>query len=527
MTRSTEDLTSRNAEHEDTNCSNNNINSSNNSARNARMNQTESIERSPSCHVNVSRNIIILPKNYNPIAQLSTLESLQTFQAKTFSTTKKHPVEVPENGFTNPVFDDSMKTANNIQALRKTFKQIVGESRVEDLQVVGVLIVEIFLAAKMRAHGSCNKMTLSKRIEVCENLLKNDLRSIPICVQYPLKLLFGMFDGGKDQITDRGLPQPDANQLLEPILSNTLFPFPMQYYKVYAIMKMLYDFKQIGNLLELYTFFECDGKQCQKYETLDKTRIAFNRKISEVKIFACVAMGESLLQPIGNEQFNPVQLLLPHIIDLIHDDETSILAAWYMFDMIATALGPMDSQKYLLEPLLQLYNSNEDVVSDRANSNFKNRKAVKLYHHSFLLKLIVRFGLKCFLENFIPPIIEAVGGYKDNAFQSQPYHHHRDVRQTKARNLKISEADSSTLMSPDDRTDKTMSPSNDQDQDEVFVLDDSNGDEAKNAILKILDHFEIKSESGSLDLKLNYSSAFEVSRISFPPEHQKNCRNIS
>lgn len=434
-----------------------------------------------------------------------------------------------------------MKQKRQIQKqVKRNQKQITAENQTRDLQILGILILEIFLPGKMRAHGSCTtKMRLEQRISVCENILKNESRTIPGCVLYPLQLLFVLNE--TREVTEKGLPLPNAEQLLEPILSNTLFPFPVHYFRVYSIMRLLYNFNSVGKMLELYTFFECDGKNCTKFETLDKTRIAFQRKLAECKVKSSVGLIESLLQPIGHEQFSPVQLLLPHVIDLIVDDETSILAAWYLFDIVATALGPSESQKCLLGPILSLYEAETDERTIFLQSNdismkfstsnaFKSRKAVKLYHHSFLLKLIVRFGLKVFLENFVPPLIEAVGGYKDPQV-NQPYHLHNNARNSELRqsrsvtkNLRYSEATSvseTTVVSPDDLDEKTLSavsPSHDvpPNQEEVFEFEPESpgneieNDSEQNAIQKILDQLDIKSESGSFDLKLNYSTAFEV-----------------
>lgn len=584
MTRSTEDLS------RDRDCQPSSSNEASNSPRlrKSHQSQAESIERSPSCYhvpVNHNRHTIIMPKNYNPMSQLTALENLESFKLKTFHENdtvieKKISVRNVElkpkiksfqcteedtfgfSGFTNRIFSESYeaglvkdsKMMLNLQQKRllqkqakKTFKQMTLENRIKDLQLIGVLIMEIFLPGKLRAHGSCSDLKYDHRVEVCKSLLANDIRSIPACVQYPLQLLFGMLDTYRNEkwplITDKGLPMPNAELLLEPILSQTLFPFPVHYFRVYSVMKMLYNFNNVGKMLDIYTFYECDG-QCQKYETLDKTRTAFSRKLAECMVRSCVSLVESLLTTTGQEIFTPVQLLLPHVIDLVNEDETSILAAWYLFDIIATALGPKDTRKYLLQPILSLYEAENgdrrnslqkyDPLRRFSSSNvFKSRKAVKLYHHSFLLKLIVRFGLDCFLTNFVTPLIEAVGGYKDPQI-NLPYHtHHRrssniGPSRSMNKNLRFDSTDKrDSIMTPDESDEKTLSalspsmlnmPSTSTAGD-VFVFEsespnpanDDTDPEANNAaIQKILEQLDIKSETGSFDLKLNYSSAFEV-----------------
>ena len=314
-------------------------------------------------------------------------------------------------------------------------------------------------------------------------------------------------------------------------------------------------------MLDLYTFFECNGKECEKYEKLDRTRIHFNRKIAECKVNSCVSLVDGFLEPSGLEQFEAIEILLPHLIELIKNDDTSILATWHLFDTIAIALGTKNTQKYLLEPILQLYDSESFEMKNSSflgysqessamkftrSTTFKSKKSVKLYHHSFLLKLIVRFGLKCFLEHFIAPLVEAVGGYKDQDSENQ-YHLHETKsesifkRSRSCKNFKlttdssmdaISSTVSNTLVSPN-ASDKTLSPTisqhlplDDAPDEEMFAFEDdhhlrvrraSNLSEADVDVAKMMDNFEISS----IDLKLNHSQAEEATEELPGPEETK------
>lgn len=338
------------------------------------------IERSTSLHSNVlkTQNQIFLPKDFNPIAAIQAVENMEIFLSKTFYNnissenfphkTINYPTskastshDEGDNAFTNKIFSDHfeenlMKDTKRLHNLNhknlfvqnstRNYKQVISDHRSRELQVIACITVELFLANKLRPLGVGSMQTLDERIEACKNVLKIDFDLLPKCVQYPVKLLFSFNDKSDCIITDIGLPKPSPGQLLQPFLSNFLFPFPYGYLNVYSLLKSLQQYEAASKLLDIFTYFNCDGSNCRKYDSLDKQRTLYKRKIAECKVMACAAqVNERLLVPHGYEQFDLVNLVLPHIIDLLTTESTSILTAWFIFDSLASSLGPTKTQK--------------------------------------------------------------------------------------------------------------------------------------------------------------------------------------
>ncbi|XP_041978689.1 WD repeat-containing protein 81 [Aricia agestis] len=428
----------------------------------------------------MGKGVIYLPKEFNPAATIQSLETLDNFRTKCFFSRAedkdKHKENVSlnlcsveqepkaksvsdETAFTNHMFlasydhaylkkfDANLETVmkerkNRMFNTRYTtaagvYKQFISESRKQDMLVIGCLIVEIFLHHHMRPLR-LNNNNFQERYNNCRTVLKYNYNSLPKCVSYVASLILNVepptlnyrseLQPKREEniiVTDKGLTPPTPSQLLQPLLMQHLIPFPQNFHILYNLLSTLHEFELTSNELYVMYTYECDGLQCEKYQNVDKTKLYFVQRIAEGKIQACIAHLGILVNQVTNEnQFNFLDIFLQHYIQLLKNKDTSVLAAWHLFDTISKALGPAETKDKLLKHILNLY-EDDDYVYERTDHKVTDvdvyaiaglaskQKFVKLYHHIFLLQLMVRLGLRCFLDNFIQHLVEAVGGYKD------------------------------------------------------------------------------------------------------------------
>ncbi|XP_017887166.1 WD repeat-containing protein 81 [Ceratina calcarata] len=361
---------------------------------------------------------IILPKDYNPIAAIMHVETMHTFINKVSSQVYKPQIELHET-FTN-------------------YKQIVASGRIKEQQILGCLIVEIFLSNKFRSTWNVEKVSFAKRFTTCLNTLKMSADSLPKCVRNTVALLLQVdiipnsYNINNTEtidtpfryptITHMGLPPPSAHQFLQPILSGSLFPFSKYYKHLYNIVEMLQEYTSLVRELNFVMKSEDD------MDSVFKTKTKLLCKISECKVKAVARELEHLLFHTGIAREACLELIVPHVQQIMEEPYSCVLAAWYLFDPIAKALGPKDTAQTFLLPIMKLYengsfmdnSTHNEILSSALTAKFKT---TRLYHRNFLLKLMVRLGVRRFLENFITPLVEAVGGYRDYVQGSSSCNH--------------------------------------------------------------------------------------------------------
>lgn len=311
---------------------------------------------------------LVLPKDYNPLAALQEVEGLHTFTSQAF-------YEPPH--LTSTKSSSTSDTA--------AYRQAVASRRIREMQTLGCLVVELYLSHKLRALASISGLdshcTFEDRMQKCLTVLEREWSELPFSVKQAISLMLQVDENGKrsqvDQgldnltikyptITITGLPPPSAHQLLQPLIT-AAFPFPNYFEMLYSL------------LLTMYKLQKTDEKSAEK----------------QVEV---VAKELPTLLPLLDS--DGLDLLMPHIRELLCSSAATN-AAWQLFDPVSKALGPRSTTHLLLEPICALF---ENGGVSRA----------KLYHRSFLLKLIVRLGLQVFINNFATALVEAVGGYRDH-----------------------------------------------------------------------------------------------------------------
>lgn len=523
-----------------------------------------------------------MPKEYKPEGILDNLEKLHGFFSKTFcveqgkkfseaeTALENSKIDLDElsvqNAFTNRIFAEKfegklrkslvttksytfpMDNQNLLPYRSKTnantkkenqitcnYAEIVASRRVRELQVLGCLIAEIFMSRQLRCLKNCapHKVSFLQRLKSCKTAAKTYKNEIPPCIRDLLILLLDLDNENPNDfkypaVTDWGLPPPSAHLLLEPML-HSIICFPKHFPHLYSLISSLKHFSSVSEELKILYYFECNGQSCNEYENVERTRMLLAQNIGECKVKLCARNLEILLDDLNTTaDIETINILLPHIKNLIEDPSTSILSAWYLFDPFSRALGPQKTQQTLLQSILKLYENelNEYVA-------FFNNKIVKLYHHSFLLCLMVRLGLKCFLEHFITPLVEAVGGYRDYEQVEFTFHNHKERIIRKTSNLK-SMANEQTIIAQgeDSGTDSekiasTPSPNKREIAKTEEGMFDFEPEEIPNESVKnLLAHLELNVDN---DLPFDHSTAEEAldATLSENIDHMRNLEELN
>lgn len=312
---------------------------------------------------------VTLPELFNPLQPLEEWEKLNNFLVKSLQ------AEVNQKTKGSGNFTDGDATIESMPTEIHLFQR--------DMQALGVVIAEIFLSFKLRKLRPGT--SLRQRFQAVMRLTSTSLRDIPLSLhqaievllltkkhsgvahqelpQCPWPLLFKY-----DPISD-GLPPPNPSQLLNLVVS--AFPFPPYF-------SALYNF-----------IFSYQSK-------IETTSSLQGRDV----VFHLWQQLETLLRE--NITAECLEILLPFILALMLKESTAVYAAWYLFEPISRVLGPRNANKYLLKPLINVYEYPHCL-----------RGRFYLYTDCFILQLITRLGLQAFLSILLPHVLQVITGFEN------------------------------------------------------------------------------------------------------------------
>nr|XP_015223028.1 PREDICTED: WD repeat-containing protein 81 [Lepisosteus oculatus] len=251
-----------------------------------------------------------------------------------------------------------------------------------DMQALGVLIAEIFYAPKLRSLKP--GASLKDRYQAVLKLCSSSLREVPLPLHHALDILLQRGRGGGPGAGGRislfayppvceGLPPPSPRQFLSPHTSP--LPFP-------AYFPALHRF--------VFSYHARVGAEVPRGPQGTQERDI---------VFHLWHQLETLLK--GSITPEGLEILLPFVLALMSDESTAVYAAWYLFEPISRALGPRNAAKYLLKPLVGVYDSPRCL-----------RGRFYLYTDCFVLQLIVRLGLQPFLSSLLPHVLQILPGFE-------------------------------------------------------------------------------------------------------------------
>ncbi|XP_068571773.1 WD repeat-containing protein 81 [Cebidichthys violaceus] len=306
---------------------------------------------------------ILLPEGFSPLQPLDELEKLDNFLVKSLHAEVGHPDRTRDG----VVMESLPSLAQLCQ---------------RDMQALGVLIAEIFYPSKLR--GLKAGAPLRQRFQAVMKLCSASLRDVPLSLHYALKTLLliekqsGIAQREEpdcprpllfkyEPIRD-GLPPPNPCQLLNSIISP--FPFPPYFA---ALHRFIFSYHA-----KMETTCSLQGRDV---------------------VFHLWQQLETLLR--GNVTAEGLEILLPFILSLMLEESTAVYAAWYLFEPISRVLGPRNASKFLLKPLIDVYENPHCL-----------RGRFYLYTDCFILQLIVRLGLQAFLSSLLPHVLQVITGFE-------------------------------------------------------------------------------------------------------------------